>query len=55
MWWRIKMFDKKVNKPKKVKKIDPVKAKKIIDAKLKAGRPLTIDDYELCRAIRQNR
>ena len=46
------MFEKKIIKPKK---IDPVKAKKIIGAKLKAGRPLTKDDYALCRAIRQAR
>jgi DNA uptake protein ComE-like DNA-binding protein len=56
MWWRINMFGKdKTVKPKKIKKINPVKAKKIIDAKLKAGRPLTKDDLELCQAIRKER
>jgi hypothetical protein len=40
---------------KRLKKIDPVKAQKIIDKKLARGETLTKYDLELCRAIRRNR
>jgi sialic acid synthase SpsE len=37
------------------KKINPNKARSIIDKKLKKGKSLTREDLELCRAIRKER